>query len=546
MTEDRCATWMRPRLRFLLCTGLCLVLLLAAACNRSSPPDQAAPETEQSEEASVDRSRPSESPSLLVWDTIDGGTSNVVGRVLDGRGRPTRRTFTIGERTPGSGEILVVGGIESWLVLWADSADQGFRVLGKTVSEGGRVLGEEPFLIGFTSESEGHVACTYEAPDWIVVWVDADDGLPRLSRVNSRGEVVESPNALQAIESDWFGALSLGSGHKTSLLAWGLGGGGDSDIQGMVIPALQEPRQILVNGSYNDQIAPRVSSNEAGWMVIWLDERDGEREYLYGCRVGFDGTVHDPSGIAIAPAAEYQLVLGDLAPGTDRCMALWFDFAPYESDVQFIVRGAWIDSARGSVDRFTVSESLAEWNSEPVADFNGSSYVLAWQNVDWGRGNSHLLVGSMKPDGASESISLQEVAEEDTNGLGGFLDIASLWHPAYASTEESPVRASSGATAPGDAVRSYWEELAAGNTMEAAQHVVSSPMGQLAVSVDQVLMTSIASQGLSLRHVDVETLEVNSSHATVGVTLYWSDGTSDDRTHTLTNASGSWRISNTE
>jgi hypothetical protein len=82
---------------------------------------------------------------------------------------------------------------------------------------------------------------------------------------------------------------------------------------------------IAVSTAPGDQRAPAVASDGSGWLVTWQDSRSGTSLDVYGARVSASGAVLDSGGIPISTAAADQ--------------------------------------------------------SRPALDWNGSAYVVAWQDA---------------------------------------------------------------------------------------------------------------------------------------------------------------------
>lgn len=67
-----------------------------------------------------------------------------------------------------------------------------------------------------------------------------------------------------------------------------------------------DPSGIAISGDtgYGNS-PPAVASNGANWLVVWSDERSGNAD-IYGARIAPDGTVLDASGLAISSATGTQ------------------------------------------------------------------------------------------------------------------------------------------------------------------------------------------------------------------------------------------------
>ena len=89
--------------------------------------------------------------------------------------------------------------------------------------------------------------------------------------------------------------------------------------------------QLLSRGA-NAETRPAVAYNGTKYLVVWEDRRPGATTDIYGARLLADGTVLDPSGLAIAEAAASQRVPAVAAAG-DKWLVAWTDGRAGNDDV---------------------------------------------------------------------------------------------------------------------------------------------------------------------------------------------------------------------
>src|SRR4029079_12040901 len=66
-----------------------------------------------------------------------------------------------------------------------------------------------------------------------------------------------------------------------------------------------DPTGIVVSAASGHQKGPTIATDGAGFLVAWEDQR-GTSGDLDGARIGADGTVLDPDGIALVTGSKQQ------------------------------------------------------------------------------------------------------------------------------------------------------------------------------------------------------------------------------------------------
>ncbi|MBN2621527.1 T9SS type A sorting domain-containing protein [candidate division WOR-3 bacterium] len=125
---------------------------------------------------------------------------------------------------------------------------------------------------------------------------------------------------------------------------------------------------IVVNDVFGIQRDPDIVFGAGTHFVVWGDARAGN-SWIFGARVTPDGTVLDPSGIAIslasgdAPAIEFD---------GSRFFVVWSSTSSIE--------GAFC-STGGAPEQYVTINATGTALYAPTIAFDGSNYLVAW--VQW-------------------------------------------------------------------------------------------------------------------------------------------------------------------
>ena len=148
------------------------------------------------------------------------------------------------------------------------------------------------------------------------------------------------------------------------------------------------PNPIVVSPPRPDFTFPRspaVAWNGTNYLVAWSDDNSGNLD-LFGARVDPSGTVLDPTGINVSSASGDQDVPAVASNGTDF-LVVWNDT---RSGSTSDVYGSRVSGAGSVLNAAGLLVSAASGDqSFPAVAWNGTSYVVAWQD---GRSGTSLDV----------------------------------------------------------------------------------------------------------------------------------------------------------
>lgn len=272
-----------------------------------------------------------------------------------------------------------------YLVVWQDYRDMtvGSAVWGARVDAMGNVVDASGFAIRSGSGNEVSPVVGSDGTRWLVaygLWSGSDYDVWAI-RVTSSATtpdpafaVAAAPGAQSALDIAYSGGnyLIVDQDERTSSLAY-------HDIYGARVRAFDstvlDPSGIRLTTAANRTAPYDVASNGANYLVVFDDERNGHERDTFAARIGPNGEMRDPAGIAIGTGAGWQQ---DAAVGSngDNWLVV---FTSHTSSTQPHLYGVIVSAAGVAGPRFTISEGTGSQGSPTIAAI-GSDYYVAWRD----------------------------------------------------------------------------------------------------------------------------------------------------------------------
>ncbi len=283
----------------------------------------------------------------------------------------------------------------NYLVVWEDGRSvsfyENYDIYGARVTPLGEVLDPAGFAVSQSAGDQFQPAVAYDGTSFLVTWLDCRRdyyGDIYGARVTPAGAVLDTGGIAISLGSRSQANSDVCAGDSNFLVVWeDSRNGGYSDIYGArVMPngTVLDPSGIAIAVAARDQTAPAVCSDGANCLVVWQDDRDGSGWHdIYGMRVTPAGTLLDSSGLIIAPAL-YDQVAPDLSfDGTDY-LAVWEDV---RSAMTWDIYGARVTPAGEVLDTGIAICDADGDQGTPVVDFGGANFLVAWEDFrnsnDW-------------------------------------------------------------------------------------------------------------------------------------------------------------------
>jgi hypothetical protein len=319
---------------------------------------------------------------LVVWDgstgpegtrvTLDGDVLDPTGLLLASIGRFPAVAFD------GTDYLLV------WSVGGEDTTNE---VRGTRVSTAG--VPADPNGVLLRSEAVGDYALgpklAFDGTNYLVVWSDLVDDTSDEDvhgvRVSPAGAPVDGVSLQIATGRKDEDNSSVAFDGTNYLAVWQDSRNGNDDIYAARISAdgtLLDPTGIAISTAAGAQRLPKIAFGGANYVVVWQDLRGVDTD-IYATRVNKAGTVLDPAGIALSTVA-YDQRAPCVAFGATDYLVVWSDGRSGTNDDIYATRvskgGAVLDPAGIAV------ASAPSDESSPALASDGENYLVAWSQAD--------------------------------------------------------------------------------------------------------------------------------------------------------------------
>jgi hypothetical protein len=315
---------------------------------------------------------------LVVWEDSRNGSNDIYaarvtpsGTVLDPAG--------IGVSTHASSQYApaVTFNGNDFVIIWRDYRNTDTDIYGARVSQTGTVLDPAGIPVIRAPNSQLAPSCASDGTNCLAVWWDyrtIHNYNVIGARIAQDGHVLDDTGIMLSTSANWQEHVSVACDGTNFLLVWEDTRSSDSsDIYGMRVSldgTVLDPGGIPVSTAGNRQRYPAVAFNGTNYFVIWWDMRNDDED-IYGTRVSQDGTVLDPSGIAVFIDAWCQTPPTVTANST-YYLVVW-DWQQYE------IRGTRVAGDGTVLDPsgFLIAVNDSS-RSFPAASSDGTNFFVVW------------------------------------------------------------------------------------------------------------------------------------------------------------------------
>ena len=271
----------------------------------------------------------------------------------------------------------------NYLVVWSDyRSNSSYDIFAARVALDGTIIDEGGFLISDADGYQEDPVVAFDGTNYLVVWVDRRSGTGDIygSRVDPAGNVLDPDGIPICTEPDGQAEAAIAFDDTSYLVIWIDLRDGNENVYGTRMAtdgSVLDPSGIAICTDAAVQRYPAVSSNGAGWLAVWMDPRNSQPD-IYGARLDGDGTVLDPGGIPVAVTAADE-TYPDVTRNDTDCLVVWdLDAGATEHDIY----GARVDTAGAVLDPagIAICSHIAH-QGRPAASSDGSNFFTVWLDV---------------------------------------------------------------------------------------------------------------------------------------------------------------------
>ncbi|HTW90936.1 MAG TPA: hypothetical protein VMH22_04440 [bacterium] len=307
----------------------------------------------------------------------------------------------------------------NFLAVWVDNRDSGYDVFAARVTPQGTVLDPSSIPVSTAQYDQEYPAVAFDGTDFLVVWSNdwRSDSSSDIyaARVTPQGTVLDPTGFAVSTAAGAQSSPTVAFDGVNSLVTWS---DPRSDPYGDIYAArvtpqgtVLDPSGIVISAAANSQESPFVAFDGTEYLVAWYDTRSTNYADVYAARVTPAGTVLDPSGIAVSTAAGYQNAECVAFDGTN----FWVTWSDYRSGTAYGDIYAARVTPQGTVlDPSGIAVSAAANDqSYPAVAFDGANYLVTWMD-NRGGSSYDIYAARVTPQGTVLDASGIAVAA-DTN-----------------------------------------------------------------------------------------------------------------------------------
>jgi hypothetical protein len=334
----------------------------------------------------------------------------------------------------------------NWIVAWSDSRALGSDIRGLRVRFGGTNQDATSRGLSTAAGQQGAPDGARHGAGIILAWNDARNGDEDIfaSRVDAAGNALDGAGIAVSTAAREQITPEIASDGSSALVVWQDRRNGNFDVFGAIIgpDGAVAAADLPICVGEGNQTSPSVAFDPTSglYLVAWSSQIVAGDADVRGARVGADGTVLDPCGVAISAAPGAQ-INPDVTFGGGRFFVAWEDRRAENLGDVF---GARVTASAAGIDVVDggglAIATAAGIQTEPVAVFVQSSYLVAWTDGRDAGVNSTDIYGGQVSTGGLVSANFvvsatpeSEAAPAVSASEGGSSGVALVAYTRFAS-----------------------------------------------------------------------------------------------------------------
>jgi hypothetical protein len=318
---------------------------------------------------------------LVTWRSYD----QIFGRKFGKDGKPLTSRLVLATSPGGSlyNFSIAFDGNEHLLV-WSDYGASSYDVFARRIAVSGAPIDLGNLTVSGTVDYDERPRVVWDGAAFVITF--ARSGALAAQRLSSFGGLIDAnATIVNSVNSYYdYGLATDGVGTVAVTRSFGSGLAG-SDVSGVVVgrPPIANANAFTVSNAANSETEPVSAWNGTAHFSVWLDTRDG-RPAIYGATVSADGQPSGPTKIVSDARFPNELTRPRIASdGAGGYLVVFYAYDPIA--LKRGVRGVRVDAsgkpdATGVFDIY-VPPTVNEFAQEPDVAFDGTNYLVVWQNL---------------------------------------------------------------------------------------------------------------------------------------------------------------------
>ncbi len=293
----------------------------------------------------------------------------------------------------------------NYLVVWVDDARDYPMLRATLFSRSGRLLDSIGFLLPSDADGEAGIegcwppSATFDGTNYIVAWggvpAETSDLAALAVRISPTGTLLDSRPIVVHRPTEQVILVSACAGNGSSLVVWVDDNGACFGARLSAAGAVLDPGGFLIAPRAADEFPLPVAFSGVNWLVglTVYDPFIGRHEIGF-VRVGLDGAVLDSIPVLVTSDSVNQFEPAVSFDGTNYLIA-WQDERDEDNDWE--IYAARVSPAGVVLDPggFSVTAGLEHEQFCPVATFDGASHIVAWLDEN----NEGMFASRISPAG---------------------------------------------------------------------------------------------------------------------------------------------------